>query len=260
MATFQPALEGWIVRTLPITRDDLIDANIAAYSLVRDYSSSVTNNRQPITNNPYLTRLVHGYNMPMCMKMKYYTVEKILDNRVRPISDPKLHSAFHSAPQQLSTITTQQLASRELPFQLWRLTSSVGTVSIWVTTMIRADDFSPTMEDICSMVFPRIEIPDDPHWIPRGLGMEDLKHPGVAFNLWYHSRWDGSRWDVLTFMGLRRPARTSEELLSYVTRIDGLPDNDAISADIQTLLNIHIMMLKELQGWRNGNRPAPGTP
>ena len=119
--------------------------------------------------------------------------------------------------------------------------------------MIRADDFSPTTEDICSMVFPRIEIPDDPHWVPRGLGMDDLKHPGAAFDRWYHSRWDGARWDVLTFLGLRRPARTSEELLSYVSRTDGLPDNVAHSEDIETLLKLHMMMLKELQAWRKSS-------
>lgn len=102
------------------------------------------------------------------------------------------------------------------------------------------------------MVFPRIEIPDDPHWVPRGLGIDDLKHPVVSFNRWYHSRWDGARWDIRTFLRLRQPARTSEEFLSYITRIDGLSDNVAKIEDVQTLLKIHMMMLKELQVWRNG--------
>jgi hypothetical protein len=279
MVSCQPALEGWVVRALPITRDKLVDANIASYSVAQDSSSS--------PNNHFLVRLVHGYNMPMCMKMKYYTVEKILDNLVITVSDPKLQSAFRvqkphageeksieqkhakdakeengvsaGGGEENPSLRTSRASVQnpdsvpELPFQLWRVTSSVGTVSIWVTTMIRADDFSPTTEDICSMVFPRIEIPDDPHWVPRGLGIDDLKHPVVSFSRWYHSRWDGARWDVMTFLKLRQPARTSEEYLSYITRMDGLPDNVVSREDVQTLLKIHRMMLNELQGWRNGS-------
>jgi hypothetical protein len=297
MATFHPALEGWDVRALPITRDDLIDANIAAYSLVRDSSSPVINNRQPIPNNRFLVRLVHGYNMPMCMKMKYYTVEKILDYKVRPVADPKLRSAFRNAKTindgtgekreensieqknakdakgeelgsagggeehsslrssrtsvQNPILFTSVPAGYPLPIQLWRLTSSVGTVSIWATTMIQSDDFSPTEDDICSMAFPRIDIPDDPNWVPRGLAWDDLRHPKAAFMRWFRSRWDGARWDVLTFLRLRRPVRTSEELLSYVTLIEVVAENNTNAIDIRELLEAHGTMLKELQGWRN---------
>jgi hypothetical protein len=254
MATFHPALEGWDVRALPITRDDLIDANIAAYSLVRDSSSSVINNRQPIPNNRFLVRLVHGYNMPMCMKMKYYTVEKILDYKVRPVADPKLRSAFRNAKtiyDGTGELFTSVPEGYPLPIQLWRLTSSVGTVSIWATTMIQSDDFSPTEDDICSMAFPRIDIPDDPNWVPRGLAWDDLRHPKAAFMRWFRSRWDGARWDVLTFLRLRRPVRTSEELLSYVTLIEVVAENNTNAIDIRELLEAHGTMLKELQGWRN---------
>ena len=252
---FHPAIEGWITDTMPVTRDSYIDANIAAYSLVRDYSSSVTDNRQPITNNHYLIRLVHGYNMPMCMKLKYYTVEKIQDYKVRSVSDPKLQSAYRSLPsttQQLSNLTT--ILPTELPYQLWRLTSSVGTVSIWVTTMIRSDDFSATSEDICSMAFPRVDVPDDPGWVPRGFGLEELKHPVATFRRWYLHRWNGARWDVLTFLGLRRSVGASNELLSYITKIEDLPSGGPRDADIQDLLEIHATMLKDLQAWRLAER------
>jgi hypothetical protein len=117
--------------------------------------------------------------------------------------------------------------------------------------MIQSDDFSPTEDDICSMAFPRIDIPDDPNWVPRGLAWDDLRHPEAAFMRWFRSRWDGARWDVLTFLRLRRPVRTSEELLSYVTLIEVVAENNTNAIDIRELLEAHGTMLKELQGWRN---------
>jgi hypothetical protein len=290
---YQPMLDGWAIQVLPVVGDGVIDANIAAYTLVRDTSSAYTNNHSPSTiPAPYpsrlLSRLVHGYNMPMCMKMKYYTVEKIQDHQVRAVADPKLRSAFRTIksisreaakrakegksgsaeggedPSSLRTLRASVQApdsnSMELmpvpsdypiPVQLWKLTSSAGTVSYWASTMIRSGDFAPTEEDICSMAFPRIDIPDDPNWIPRGwLALEEVKHPRVAFMRWYHSRWDGARWDVLTFLRLRPPARGSNELISYVTRtVDTLPEGSEDDVS-RIVLGVHADMLAELQKWR----------
>jgi len=202
----------------------------------------------------FFVRLVHGYNMPMCMKIKYYTVGKIQDRGIRAVTDPKLQSAFKiqdpPAGEEKSSVQNPTL-SVEFPFQLWRLTSGAGTVSLWVTTMIRAGDFAPTREDICSMAFPRVETPDDPNWVPRGLTREDLKHPVSSFQRWWRSRWDGARWDVLTLLRLRRPVSGSEELLSYVTRSvvpDVTPANEAVV--LQDLLTTHAAVLRELQQWR----------
>ena len=275
LASFQPVIADWTVKALPVISHDTMEANIAAYSVIRE--------NQPSNTSRMLVRLVHGYNMPMCMKMKYYTVEKIKDNRVRPVTDPKLQSAFRkwnpesrtqnpensSFPSRLGenpsfssksvvySVMSMVSSNYTLPVQLWRLTSNVGTVSIWATTIIRGDDFTPTSEDICSMAFPRVDIPDDPNWVPRGLGVDDLKHPVYSFKRWLRGRWDGARWDVLAFLKLRRRVRTSEELLSFVSRVDGLSDNVANERDILELLETHAAILKELQKWRQRSEGAP---
>lgn len=281
---FKPVIPGWSTRMMSMDLENSTDPNILALELSRDASSS-----EPAAC--FVIRLVHGYNMTMCMKIKHYTVEKIQDHGVRTVSDPKLQSAFRvvgggegfrgqgsggvgegsgfrgqgsgnrSQATDLGQLSTsesiQQLSNStsSLPFQLWRLTSSGGVVSLWMTTMIRSGDFATTEEDICSMAFPRVETPDDPNWVPRGLALEDLKHPAASFNRWWHSRWDGARWDVLTFLRLRPPVYGSEELLSYVTRSavpEVTPENEAeVTRD---LLKTHTAMLKELQKWREGRR------
>jgi len=368
-AGFQPRMEGWKVEKLPVAGQGDLDANIVAYSLVPNaqgellsvigYQSSVnstTNNKKQITNNRLLVRLVHGYNMPMCMKIKHFTVEKIQDYKVRTVTDPKLKSAFREAggeegrakggemgrevlttkytkgtkgdgggdgfeqkaaknakgielgsaeptppeerlrrpgggeensalrssrtsvqnsialdksPSHVSPLTIPPPltshpspftipADYPLPIQLWRVTSSVGTVSIWATTMIRGGDFSPTEADICSMAFPRVDTPDDPNWVPRGLGRADLKHPVAALRQWFRSRWDASQWDILAFLKLRRSPGPSEELLSYITVAEEVaPGNN--DAAVQDMLAAHAAMLKEMQEWRGGGRASPET-
>lgn len=245
IADFQPEIPGWAIRAKSIDAENPTDPNIMALELLGESASGGPTPR-------FFIRLVHGYNMPMCMKIKYYTVEKIQEHGIRSVLDPKLQSAFRalsSSTQQLSDLT------RALPIQLWRLTSSAGTVSLWVTTMIRAGDFTPTQEDICSMAFPRVETPDDPNWVPRGFRVEDLRHPGEGIQRWWRSRWDGSRWDWLTFLRLRKPVFGSEELLSYVTR-SVAPDvtraNEA--AILKDLLTTHAAVLSQLQQRAKGLR------
>lgn len=250
IADFQPGIPGWAIRAKPIDAENPTDPNIMGLELVGESASGGSVPR-------FFIRLVHGYNMPMCMKIKYYTVEKIQDRGIRAVSDPKLQSAFRS----LSSSTHQPINSTtalppELPIQLWRLTSGAGSVSLWVTTMIRAGDFTPTQEDICSMAFPRVETPDDPNWVPRGFRVEDLRHPGEGIQRWWRSRWDGSRWDWLTFLRLRKPVYGSEELLTYVSRSmapDVTPENEA--AILQDLLTTHAAVLSQLQQRAEGLRP-----
>jgi hypothetical protein len=252
---FQSTIPGWTVRKVPMDLENSTDPNILGMELSRKESL-------PGQGPRFFVRLVHGYNMPMCMKIKYYTVEKLLDHGVRPVSYPKLQSAFRVGGQRAEgggqTIDLRLLntsLTTTLPVQLWRLTSSAGTVSLWATTMIRSGDFAVTPEDISSMAFPRVETPEDPNWVPRGLALEDLKHPVASFQSWWHGRWDGARWDVLTFLRLRPPAHGSEELLSYVTRSvvpDVKPENEA--EVMRDLLNTHAAMLKELQKWRRNGK------
>ena len=258
---FQPSVSDWFIQALPVSSSDPSEPNIAAYS-IRPQSTAV-----------YLVRLVHGYNMPMCMKLKYYTIEKIQDHKVREITDPKLQSVFRVAASfgekrgDRKSLGAGKIDNLPIPFsypfpvQLWRLTSSAGTVTIWATSMIRSGDFVPTEEDICGMAFPRVDISGDPGWIPQGFGWEDVRHPTVSFKRRFHSRWDGARWDLLTLLRLRGPSWASEELLSYITRSeapDVTPENE--STVTQELLLTHAAMLNELGHWRREKLPLDNRP
>ena len=215
-AGYCPALDGAEIQAVPVTSHDPAEPNIVSFGVQQNTGSRPSR---------YAVRLVHGYNMPMCMKIKGYTVEPL----------------------------TAGVAG--LPVQLWRVTSSSGDAEIWATTMIRSEDFSVTPEDVTSMAFPRVDIPDDPNWTPRGFSREDLKHPLQSMHLWFRARWNASRTDPLTFLRLRQPAWASEELLTYVSRTLPPPvTRDEEPAVIRQLIATHSAMLKELQAWRRSHR------
>lgn len=101
------------------------------------------------------------------------------------------------------------------------------------------------------MAFPRVDTPEDPNWVPRGLTRNDLMHPVSSFQQWRRTRWDGARWDLLTFLRLRQPVYGSEELLTYVTRSVSLDVTPANEADVtKELVFSHSAILAELQQWR----------
>ena len=233
-AGFTPTVEGMTLRTLPVTVRDEAEPNIVAYLAECEGS--------PLGLG---FRLVHGYNMPMCMKIKGYRVEEVA----------RLLSSQGAAGIAPNNSTTQQLNNSippGLPLQIWRVISSTGDTSIWVTTMIRSFDFSVTPVDICSMAFPRVDIPDDPNWVPQGFRLADLAHPLQSGKLYFRARWNASRTDLLTFLRLRQPAWANEELLTYVSRSIALPvspENEAMV--IRQVLAGHATVLKELQRWRN---------
>ncbi len=209
---FTPTVAGMTVQVLPITVRDQAEPNVVSY-YARCEGSPVG----------LILRLVHGYNMPMCMKIKEFQVE--------PIERVKSQDA--------------------LPIQVWRVISLTGDTSIWITTMIRSGDFATTPVDICSMAFPRVDIPDDPNWIPQGLSLADFKHPIQTLKVFFRARWNASRTDSLTFLRLRQPAWASEELLTYVSRSASFAvtrENEALV--IRDVLAGHAAMLKELQRWR----------
>lgn len=221
MAGFSPKVEGMALRVLPVTVRDQAEPNIVAYLATCENS--------PVGLG---FRLVHGYNMPMCMKIKGYRVEPI-------------------------AIT----APASLPVQVWRVVSSTGDTSIWITTMIRSGDFAVTPVDICSMAFPRVDIPDDPNWIPQGLRLADFRHPWATAKTYFRGRWNASRTDWLTFLRLRQPAWASEELLTYVSRSGSYPvTRENESMIIHHVLAGHAAMLKEFQWWRRQVKNANPLP
>lgn len=220
-AGYCPEVAGSIITPVAVTSHDPAEPNIAVYGVSQESGPEPT---------PLLVRLVHGYNMPMCMKIKGYTVEAI----------PGV-SGSH-AP---------------LPMQVWRVTSSVGEVSIWVTTMIRSEDFAVTTVDVTSMAFPRVDVPDDPNWVPKGFSREDLKHPLQSLRIWFRARWNASRTDPLTFLRLRQPAWASEELITYVSR--SLPPSVPLGQEPEVIRQVmagHAAMLQELQKWRRARQAA----
>ncbi len=242
-AGFTPKVAGFKVRVLPVTVREQAEPNVVAYLAECEGS--------PVGLG---FRLVHGYNMPMCMKIKGYRVEE-----VAKLLSPR--SVMEGGGDSPTNQPLTRLVPYGLPLQIWRVISSTGDTSIWITTMIRSGDFSVTPVDICSMAFPRVDIPDDPNWIPQGLGWADLKHPLQSSRQYFRARWNASRTDLLTFLRLRQPAWANEELLTYVTCSHSFPvthENEA--GVIRHVLSGHISMLKELQRWRENSgieKPIP---
>ncbi len=210
----------YFIKSIPVVTT-VMEPNIAAFMVKRRGQS----------DNPLvLTRLVHGYNMCDCMKIKGYTVDLLADTRQGHAS------TTNSLPKQL---------------QVWRLTSSSGDVSIWVTSMLRSGDFAALAVDVRSMVFPRVGMVDDPSWVPRGLTWASLKHPIDNTKMMLRAKWNNSRCDIWTFLRLKRPAWASEDMLTLVSAYRG---SAFTKAKEQTVVNdvvtAHINIMKELQAWR----------
>ncbi len=186
-------------------------------------------------SSPLLVRIVHGYNMVDCMRIKQYEVDCLADTRVSPPI-----SAF-----------SFQLSA--LPIQMWKLTSTIDESSVWLTTMLRAADFAATKVDTRDMAFPRVGTPDDPSWAPTGLKWSSFRHPIRNARLALRARWNASRRDIWTFLRLRQPAWASDEMLTMVTEYRGpsvMPEQEAAVA--QYALQAHQFMLREFQAyWQN---------
>jgi hypothetical protein len=168
----------WFWRVVAVGNDDPTAPNLVAWTgTPRD--GAVTK---------VLVRLVHGYNMPMCMRIKGYRVELVRDER-------------------------DAAGERE---QIWRLVSDLNESFIWITRMVRAEDLTDTGHDIRELAFPRVGIPDDPHWVPQGLTWESFRNPWTNLRLSLRARWNGSRSDWRTFFKLRKPAWVSDEEFTLV--------------------------------------------
>ena len=221
--TFQPASETWRIERLPVNPDP-VEPNILILRSAPQRSAPPA-----LRHAPLIVRLVHGYNMPDCMRIKHFNVELIADTREGNLDT----------------------SSSPLPYQAWRLTSRHGEVSIWTTTMLRAGDFAATDIDTRSMAFPRIGIPDHPGWFPRGLSLSSLRHPIGNLRIFLRAKWNSSRCDPLTFLGLRQPAWASDELLTLVsTHIGPSIAADDESAALRQVLTVHRFMHDQLLEWR----------
>jgi len=202
---------------------------------------------------PLFSRIVHGYNMVDCMRIKQYKVKLVLDTRFTPETGSRAAVVVSRGANIGSQQTRPQQTSAQTPaprthIQVWKITSSIGEVSIWVTTMLRSADFVSTTVDTRDMAFPRVGSPDDPSWAPTGLKWSSLLHPIRNARIAIRSRWNSSRCDLLTFLRLRQPAWASDEMLTMVTEYHGqpvLPKRE--EAVMQYTVQAHHAMLNEFQ-------------
>lgn len=225
---------GWSAHPLPV-RADPIEPNIVAFELNLPQSSP---------DRSVLVRLVHGYNMCDCMRIKGYSVEPLADTRATA-TEPRRPDGSDLPPN----------------LQVWAVTSSTGDRTLWVTTMLRAADFAPTGVDVRDMAFPRVGTPDAQGWNPTGLTLRSLRHPVRNLRLALRAKWNASRCDWLTFLRLRQPAWASDELLTLVSATRGVPVPEADTAlALRQLVDAHLAAHAALQQWRRDDAMLDSGP
>jgi len=224
---FVPVGEGWAVRKLPVG-SDRTEPNILAFELAR--KTGPESQRRACGGSRVITRLVHGYNMPDCMRLKGYKVELI----------------GHGAPAGT---------------QAWRLKAQGGREEIWLTSIVTAGDFRETGIDTRAMPFPRIAGPVDSGWVSKGITRETLRHPIEALRTYLRERWNSSRCDPATFLRLRQPAWASDELLTVVvaTLDDVKPESeqDAVAL-VRDAYGFFMRCLSQWRGIASGCVSAAG--
>jgi hypothetical protein len=134
--------------------------------------------------------------------------------------------------------------------QLWRVASPTGHTTLWVSAMVRAGDFGLTTADTRAMPFPRVDTPDNPGWFPQGLSWSSLRHPIHNGRLFLRAKWNASRTDVLTFLGLRQPAWASDELFTLVAVNEGASITPPLEeSTFRVVVQAHAAILAGLQRW-----------
>lgn len=222
-AGFRPDAPAWVLRLVHVKATPTEPMVIAYEARRRAEGTAGVGDR-------VLLRLVHGYNMVDCMRIKQYQVELLADRR-RP--------GAGAPPSPVS----------DLPVQVWRLTAPGGKRMVWVTSMLRASDFAATDTDTRDMAFPRIGTPDDPAWAPTGLKWSSFRHPIRNFRLSLRSKWNASRSDLLTFLRLRQPAWASDVLLTMVSEYHGTTSVTEATEPEATayVLDAHNMLYRQLR-------------
>lgn len=247
-ATFSPPAAAYTVRRLDVSPDP-VEPNILALLVKR---------ASPSMSAPVLVRLVHGYNMVDCMRIKGDRVSLLADTR-------EAGSAADGRPRPTSAAgpgTPLVLPTPLAPnLQVWRLSTPANRDSVWVTAMLNAGDFRKTTVDTRDMAFPRVDVPDHPGWFPQGLTWRSLRHPIQNGRLFLRAKWNSSRADLLTFLGLRQPAWASEELLTLVAApADTYIPAAREAAVARDVLEAHAFVLRELQAWARQREELAESP
>jgi hypothetical protein len=245
---FAPKIDGWLFEKRPVSPDP-IEPNILCYRVTPRESAGYGGTRQADAT----LRLVHGYNVRDCMRIKGYSVEEVAASL--PATTTK-HQALDTLPPS-SVLHPSSLTPHPLPGQLWRMVSPSGTTSLWHTVMLRSDTFAPTDRDVRSMPFPRVGVPDDPDWSPGGITLAGLRHPIANIRKAVRAKWNASRSDLLTFLGFRRPAWVQAEWLTLVVAAEGRAGISEEDAE-RSLLAIQSAFVRELTGWQKGRVDGRG--
>lgn len=181
-AGFKPRLENWRIEKVSIGSSST-DPNIIGFKY---YNSNMT----------VFVRLVHGYNMCECMKLKGYKVSLIADTR---------------------TNITERSGGM---MQIWRLISPANDNAIWITGVLGGRNMVQTDKDIRSFIFPRggnvAGLPDS-----TGISLESVRHPVSNTTQHVKYKWTDSRGDVLIFLGLKKLPWASDDYLSLVVQWEG---------------------------------------
>jgi hypothetical protein len=218
---FVPSDPQWNLRLRHIKATPT-EPTVIAYD-ARRRNVDVPEAMRPVADAPVLVRLMHGYNMVDCMRIKQYRVDLLADTRRRGTA-PGAESA----------------AADGIPVQVWRLTAPSGDRAVWVTTMLRETDFGATDTDTRDMAFPRVGTPDDAAWAPSGLKWSSFRHPLRNLRSYLRSKWNASRLDPLTFLRLRQPAWASGTVLTMVSEYKGTTvEKETEAAVVAHVLEAH---------------------
>jgi hypothetical protein len=239
---FAPASRPWFIARLPIPPDPL-EPNIQAYSFRRRYPVT------PAESRAVMVRLVHGYNMRDCMRIKGFRVDLVEDFREGGLPvERRTWNAPAAGPAPIGRV------------QVWRVASDIGDAEIWITSMLHAWDFSESDMDTRSMAFPRVNVPDSQGWSPQGLTLRSLKRPIHNLRVFLRSRWNASRNDLATFLRLKQPAWASEDILTLVTTAQGrLSREEDEAAVVAHALDAHLDLYMQLARWRLARTEQPAA-
>ena len=114
----------------------------------------------------------------------------------------------------------------------------------------------PGNMDVRAMRFPRVGVPDDPDWVPVGFTLDSLRHPIAGLRRMIHAKWNASRCDLLTFLGLRAPVWVETEWLTLVVAWESGMPGDPVEAT-RELLAAQSAFVAALGDWRR-THPVPG--
>jgi hypothetical protein len=215
-AGFVPAGSQWRFDRVPI-RYQPLEPNIMAFQ-----ANMVPGAPQALSAGGVRLRVVHGYNLVDCMRIKGYAVQLKMEDRS---------------------------GKNKRPFQVWEMVSSMGERTIWVSTIVKAEDLCAASTDVRHMAFPRVGTPDALGAEVRGLSRESLRHPVQSLRLFLRAQWNASRCDWKTFLRLRKPVWASDELLTVVTLSTEAWSKLDDAVVVRSLLEVHDDLLRSLEAW-----------